>query len=122
MPKVVFVNEKKEIEVPVGANLREEALRAGIPLYRGIHRLVNCRGKGLCGTCRVYVRKGMEHLSPKRLLERIRLAMMPFANIGHENEVRLACQCQVLGDCEIVTRPRKDLYGENFWQKPYPNK
>ena len=30
MPKVVFTNEKKEIEVPQGANLRKEAMKAGI--------------------------------------------------------------------------------------------
>ena len=29
MPKIVFVNEKKEIEVPDGANLRQEARKAG---------------------------------------------------------------------------------------------
>jgi 3-hydroxyacyl-CoA dehydrogenase len=35
MPKVVFVNEKKEIEVPQGANLRTEAAKAGIEIYKG---------------------------------------------------------------------------------------
>ena len=65
MPKVVFVKEKKEIEVPDGANLRQEARKAGIQVYRGIERFLNCRGNGLCGACRVLVKKGMENLSPQ---------------------------------------------------------
>ncbi len=56
MPKVVFVNEKKEIEVPAGSNLREEARKAGLQLYAGFSRYLNCLGHGLCGTCRVLVK------------------------------------------------------------------
>src|SRR5437764_273303 len=53
MPKVTFISgkEKKEVEVPEGANLREEAMKAGLPVYRGLHRFLNCHGLGLCGTC-----------------------------------------------------------------------
>src|SRR5690554_1143074 len=35
MPIVKFVKEKKEIEVPEGANLRSEALKAGIYVNQG---------------------------------------------------------------------------------------
>jgi ferredoxin len=121
MPKVTFVKEKRDIEVPAGANLRQEALKAGIQLYPGLSRIFNCRGLGSCGTCRVHVKKGMENLSPKGFKERLRLALSMFA-IGHENEVRLACQTKVLGDCAVETQPEFNLWGENFWQKPYPNK
>ena len=48
MPKITFVNEKKEIEVPAGANLREEAKKAGIQVYKGVHKYLNCFGFGLC--------------------------------------------------------------------------
>src|SRR5262245_50132657 len=125
MPKVVFVNEKKEIEVPQGANLRKEAIKAGIELYPGIHRYLNCRGLSLCGSCRVLVKSGAENLSPKTFLEKANLTLHPmtsFAYIGHENEMRLACQTQVNGDCSVETKPAFNLSGENFWQKPYPNK
>jgi ferredoxin len=125
MPKVVFVNEKKEIEVPQGANLRKEAIKAGVELYPGIHRYLNCRGLSLCGSCRVLVKSGMENLSPKTFLEKANLSLHPmtsFAYIGHENEMRLACQTQVNGDCSVETQPAFNLSGENFWQKPYPNK
>jgi len=75
---------------------------------------------GLCGTCRVLVKKGMENLSPKEAREDQVATMM--SSIGHEDEMRLSCQVQVNGDCTIETRPPLNLSGDNFWQKPYPNK
>ncbi len=125
MPKVVFVNEKQEIDVPAGTNLREAARKAGISVYKGLDRYLNCMGFGLCGTCRVLVKKGMENLSPKTFIERANLNAHPLtmlAAIGHENEMRLSCQVQVNGDCTIETKPALNLNGENFWQRPYPNK
>jgi ferredoxin len=125
MPKVVFVNEKEEIEVPAGAILREEALKAGVQvnfvLNNELGRYVNCRGHGTCGSCLVLVKKGMENLSPRSVFERCRLGLIMSA-IGHEQEARLACQTRVNGDCTIQTNPDMNLSGENFWQKPYPNK
>ena len=125
MPKVAFVNEKTEIEVPAGSNLRDEARKAGIQVNDGISRYLNCFGNGFCGTCRVLVKKGMENLSPKGTIERLNLAAHPatmLARIGHEDEMRLACQVRVNGDCTIETHPPFNWSGENFWQKPYPNK
>ena len=123
MPKVTFVygKEKKEVEVPAGANLREEALKAGVPVYAGMDRYLNCRGLGLCGTCRVLVQQGGEHLSPKTFREKFRLGLS-LASIGHENEMRLSCQARVQGDCTVEMTPVFNWSGENFWQKPYPNK
>jgi ferredoxin len=125
MPKVTFVKEKKEVEVPVGSNLRLEALKAGVSVYPPLNRIVNCMGLGMCGTCRVLVKKGMENLNSKTLMERINLNVHPLtmmAAIGHENEMRLSCQVLVNGDCTIETKPLLNINGENFWQRPYPNK
>lgn len=126
MPKVTFVNDKKEIEVALGANLRQEARKAGIEIYPDLpSKLLNCRGLGLCGTCKVYVKKGMENLNPKTVMEKINFSLHPlgvYAAIGHEDEIRLSCQVKVNGDCSIETAPALNLCGENFWQKPYPNK
>lgn len=128
MPKITFTNqknEKTEVEIPEGANLRDEALKVGLTMYSGMNRYLNCHGLGLCGTCRVFVKQGMEHLSPKTLRERFNLAMHPMsmlAALGHENEIRLSCQVRVLGDCIVETTPAFNWSGENFWQKPYPNK
>ena len=121
MPKVTIANEKRDIEVPAGANLRQAAREAGVEIYGGVHRFLNCRGLGLCGTCRVLVKKGMENLSPRGPLERFKLATM-LSSIGHEDEMRLSCQVRVNGDCTIETHPPFNWEGENFWQKPYTNK
>jgi ferredoxin len=114
MPTITFSNEKKEIQVPAGANLRKEALRAGVQLYPGIHKLANCHGMGTCGSCRVLVTKGMENTSAKGLLESARLAVS-LAYIGNESTMRLACQTRVQGDITVTTCPAVNLYGENFF-------
>jgi len=121
MPKITIVNDKKEIEVAEGANLRD-ALRAnGVEVYSGVSKYLNCFGHGSCGTCRLLVKNGMENLSAKGRMERFTLFRMLSA-IGHEDEMRLSCQCSVKGDVSVEVRPAMNLSGENFWQKPYPNK
>ncbi|HEY2146581.1 MAG TPA: 2Fe-2S iron-sulfur cluster-binding protein [Pirellulales bacterium] len=115
MPIVTFVNEKKEIQVPEGANLRKEAMAAGIQVYPGIHKLGHCPGWGFCGTCRVLITKGMENASPMGGWERIRLEKMSMAYVGHEDTMRLSCQTRVMGDMTVETRPPLNLYGENFF-------
>jgi ferredoxin len=121
MPKVFFVKEKKEVEVPQGANLRQEAIKNGIDVYKGLSRYLNCLGHGSCGTCRVIIKEGKDNLSPQGLLEKFTLWRM-LASIGHEEEMRLSCQVKVNGDCKVETQPGFNWEGENFWQKPYPNK
>ena len=113
MPKVSFVNEKRDVDVPEGANLRDEAKKAGIPVNfqlgsAKIGKYANCFGFGSCGSCHVLVKKGTENLSPKSTWEKLRLGLM-MATIGHEEESRLACCTQVNGDCAIVTNPSLEL-------------
>ncbi len=118
MPSVKFVNEKKTIEVPEGANLRKEALKAGIELYPGVHRIFNCHGLQQCASCRVIIKKGQENVSPQGLFEKLRLIAGPityFARVGHENDLRLACATRVLGDIEVETQPGVNWHGERFW-------
>jgi ferredoxin len=115
MPTIRFVNEKKEIQVPAGANLRNEAIRAGVQVYRGVvEKYLHCPGLGCCGTCRVLVAKGMENLSEMGLRERTRLKLS-MAYIGHEDQMRLACQTLVKGDVDVVTQPELNWFGENFF-------
>lgn len=126
MPKITLLNEqKKELEVAPGTNLRTALREAGVEVYTWPDKYLNCRGLGLCGTCAVLVKKGMESLSKKSLREKFNFTFHPKASmavIGHEDEMRLACQCTVEGDVEIEVRPPFNLSGENFWNKPYPNK
>jgi ferredoxin len=114
MPTITFTNEKKEIQVPAGANLRKEALQAGVSLYPGVHKVLNCHGFGSCGSCRVLITKGMENTSSKGLLESGRLAVS-LAYIGNEETMRLACQTRVNGDISVTTCPPMNLYGDNFF-------
>jgi ferredoxin len=116
MPTVTFVKEKRTIEVPAGANLRKAARKAGIQLYPGIHKYVNCLGWGLCGTCCVIIKQGMEHCSRPKLREKIPMSPLYFAaRLGHEKEIRLACQTRVNGDIEVETQPPPNWHGEKFW-------
>lgn len=117
MPKVTFVKEKKTVEVEPGANLRKVAMREGVQLYWGPHKYFNCMGFAGCASCRVSITKGVENLDPPGWWEKFRL-MMPdtgMANLGHENDMRLACQLQVNGDISVETQPDGNLYGERFW-------
>lgn len=128
MPLVKFTKENKEIEVPEGANLRAEAIKAGINTHQGINgfgaginKMLNCHGLGQCGTCRVRIVKGMENASQMGLIEKLRFYNPlpdPFpcmAFIGNEETMRLACQTKVLGDMEVETGPELNLFGENFF-------
>jgi ferredoxin len=101
MPTVKFVNEKKTIEVPEGANLRKEAMKAGVELYSGPHKVFNCHGFGQCASCRVRIAKGTENVNRQGLFEKLRLLLGPvtfFARLGQEDEVRLACKTRVRGN------------------------
>ena len=116
MPTVKFIKEKRTIEVEPGANLRKEAQKAGVELYPGIHKspFFNCHGFGHCASCRVKVKKGIEHTNKLRLWERIN-PLFQIARIGNEDELRLACQMQVNGDIEVETQPPMNWHGEKFW-------
>lgn len=128
MPIVKFIKEKKEIEVPTGANLRKEAMKAGINVHQGvngmgasINKYINCHGLGQCGTCRVNIVKGMDNSSKMGFIEKMRFKVpvpdpLPsLAYIGNEDTMRLACQTLVMGDMEVETGPELNLYGENFF-------
>jgi ferredoxin len=129
MPLVKFVREKKEVEVPEGAVLRTEAIKAGINLNCGvngmganINRYVNCLGKGMCGTCRVLITKGMENTNHMTRREKLRFKtpIIPdpipaLAYVGHEDTMRLACMTKVYGDIEVESCPEVNLFGDNFF-------
>lgn len=118
MPKIKFLKENKTIEVPAGANLRRAALKEGVNLYPGIHKIFNCHGLGQCASCAVHVKKGEENVTPMGLLEKLRLLLGPItslARIGHEKELRLACQTRVNGDIEVETKPEVNWHGDRFW-------
>ena len=77
-PRSRFVNTKQEIEVEAGANLRQAAMKAGVAVYKGLDRFLTAAASGLCGTCRVLVKSGMENLTSKTLLEKLNSPSIPF--------------------------------------------
>jgi ferredoxin len=128
MPLVKFIKENKEIHVPEGANLRQEAIKAGINTHQGlngfgasINKIMNCHGFGQCGTCRVRITKGMENASPMGFIEKVRFynplpdPIPCMSYIGNEETMRLACQTLVHGDMEVETGPPLNLFGDNFF-------
>lgn len=118
MPQVKFVNEKISVDVPEGSNLRKEARKAGVQLYWGPHKYMNCLGNGLCGSCNVEVSKGEGNIKKPSFIERLSFLMHPalfLAKRNKKDQLRLACQSKVQGDCEIKTHPDVNLHGEKFW-------
>ena len=87
-----------------GANLREALVEAGIELYNGESKLINCLGMGTCGTCAVHVDG---EVSIQGWLEKVRLSLPPHKR-GRNR--RLACQTQVLGDVRMTKF--EGLWGE----------
>jgi ferredoxin len=108
MPVVEFVKEGKRYDVPPGTNLRKFALKCQIPVYKGINRILNCRGHRLCGTCRVEILdgKGIPARTPAEegtLVGKFLRAKKLTPNL------RLSCQVRVNADAKVVTRPATEL-------------
>ena len=93
MPSIHF--DGQVIECDEGENLRRALLRSGAPLYNGPAKWIHCRGLGTCGTCAVEIDGDV---TPKSAIERGRLNFPPHQA---DANLRLACQCRVLGDLKL---------------------
>ncbi|MCZ6514007.1 MAG: 2Fe-2S iron-sulfur cluster-binding protein [Nitrospinae bacterium] len=89
MLEVRFENHNRTIQVEPGANLREAAIGAKLGIYAHIFKLLNCRGRGLCSTCRVEIVSGQvadrNEIENKNLVKRLQ----------KNPNLRLACQITV---------------------------
>lgn len=94
MPIVRF--HDTEIPCPEGANLRMVLLRARMPLYTKTAHALHCRGHGTCGTCAVKI---VGEVSEPTRAELRRLRFPPH---DPANGLRLACQCNVVGDIAVT--------------------
>lgn len=108
MPKIRFGPDT--LEVPEGTNLRKALLDAGLALYNPPLSFANCMGFGTCGTCAVKVEGPV---SARTSMEKFRLGVPPHR---HDNGLRLACQCKVEGDLNVVKYPGK--WGEQVSKPP----
>jgi ferredoxin len=100
MPLVFFERQGKTVSVNAGWNLRKLALKNGIKVYQGLDKVFNCRGNGLCGTCKVEVFPAQpEFINPRTAMEEKKLASY---NNPH---LRLSCQVKVHGSLRVKTYP-----------------
>lgn len=102
MAKVRF--RGRELDVPVGALLRDALFREGAPPHNGQARWFNCKGMGTCGTCAVRIVGPVSPEAPGPI-EAWRLGFPPHRP---ERGLRLACQVTVEGDLEVEKL-------EGFW-------
>jgi len=101
MKTVSFEPISEQVNVLTGTNLLQTLLA------KQFNVLMACGGKGLCATCHVHVREGMDKLSDRTERERMTLSFIS----GTDVLSRLACQCRVLGDGVVVELP-KGMYIE----------
>jgi ferredoxin len=94
VPIVKFAGQ--QVECLAGSNLRMVLLRARLPLYNDVAQALNCRGRGVCGTCTVRIDG---EVSAPSAAEKLRLRLPPHDLAAG---LRLACQCTVLGDLEVT--------------------
>jgi ferredoxin len=60
-----------------------------------------CGGRGRCATCHVFIKAGMENLSPMSRREQQTLEVITTCNM----QSRLACQTRVMGEGVVVELP-----------------
>src|SRR5882757_4136348 len=92
MPRVRFLKEKLEVEVPEGTSILEASRKAGAPQGD------RCGGVCACSTCHVYVVRGLDQLSEVEDEE----ADILDKAFDVRMESRLGCQAKIKGDIDVV--------------------
>lgn len=82
-------------EIQTNANLLAALLQ------EDLHVLKECGGRGMCATCHVYIKDGMDSLSSMSRREQRTLEVITTAKPNS----RLACQSRVLGEGVVVEVP-----------------
>jgi len=85
---------------------QETAIKTNDNLLSGllsnqINVLEECGGRGMCSTCHIYIKDGMESLSPLNRREQRTLETITSCNMLS----RLACQARVIGEGVVVELP-----------------
>ena len=83
MPRITFIDEASSADFPEG----KTALQCAIEMKIALSHV--CGGDGACGTCRIEVLEGWDHLSPPTPDETYKELEAPY---------RLSCQAKLLGD------------------------
>jgi ferredoxin len=97
MLDVTFEKQNRTLTVEPGANLREAAIAAKLGIYAHIFKLLNCRGRGLCASCRVEIVSG-------QVPERNEVENKNLSRALKKNpNLRLACQITVEDNLVVRT-------------------
>jgi ferredoxin len=70
-------------------------------LTKELKVLQECGGRGICATCHIYIKDGMDQLSPMSRREQRTLEVITTCKMNS----RLACQARVVGDGVVVDLP-----------------
>lgn len=114
MPLVFFEREGKTVNTNSGWKLRKLAQKNGVEVYKGINKLINCRGNGMCGTCmmEVYPNKAGD-VNPRTAMEEKKLKKYTNPHL------RLSCQVVVHGNIRVKTQPVEfDVRNESIVPPP----
>ena len=96
MAKIVRLDPiNKETSIKTNDNLL-----SGL-LSNEINVLKECGGRGMCSTCHIYIKEGMESISPLNRREQRTLGTITSCNMNS----RLACQARVIGEGVVVELP-----------------
>ena len=108
MPKVMFLDQGREIEVPLGSSLLAAAQKAGAPEGSA------CGGVCACSTCHVYVEQGAELLSEASEDEEDILDKAFDVRMNS----RLGCQAKLLREGVVEVRISRESLEAYFNEHP----
>lgn len=86
MLEIHFEVQNRTIQVEPGTNLRQAAIDNKLSIYPHMFKILNCRGRGLCTSCKVRIVSGK--VDPRNEIEQDKLK-------NTDKDVRLACQITV---------------------------
>ncbi len=96
MAKTVKIDSiHEETVVQTNDNLLSVLLQRDLKVSR------ECGGRGMCATCHIFIKDGMQHLSPMSRREQRTLEVITTCNTNS----RLACQARVVGNGVVVELP-----------------
>jgi ferredoxin len=93
MLEIQFPDHNRTIKVEPGVNLREAAIENKTSVYSHVFKILNCRGRGLCTSCKVIIESG--DVDPRNELENKKLK---------DPNLRLACQVTVKDNMVVRTK------------------
>jgi ferredoxin len=112
--RIRFEPDGIEVEVPVGTTIKEAAEKCGAHLGSA------CGGVCACSTCHVYVKEGLDDISPMEMNEEDRLD----SAFDVRPSSRLGCQSHLEAErryvAEITRESRDAFFDEHPALRPKP--